>query len=333
LLDFESDLTETLTESFAQRTEIWRGKDEIIRRGLEELYNTKIRYDSIVDHNGPSIMINNEFVVKAYADIRERGCELRLITEISKANVSYCKKLAEVLELRHLDGVKGNLEIVDGARYGVTARSQEGQFPTEYKHSTVNSFVDQQQYFFDMLWQNAIPAEQRIKEIEEGIKHEFIETIQDHAETERIVPKVVRSATEEILLILSTSNTFYRYENEGILQLLKDSAERGTIIRILAVTDTEERRGIKEEARKFSLTEGSSNAKIHFLDKSFQTRLTTLIMDRVLSLVMEIKDDSKGSSSQAMGLATYSNSQSTVLSYFAIFERLWMEAELKNKQI
>jgi hypothetical protein len=147
--------------------------------------------------------------------------------------MSYCKKLAKVLELRHLDGVRGNLGIVDGARYGATARSQEGQFPTEYIHSTVNSFVEQQQYFIDMLCHRAMPAEQRIKEIEEGIKHEFIETIQDHAETERFVPKVIRSATEEILLILSTSNTFYRYENEGILQLLKDAVEREVIIRIL----------------------------------------------------------------------------------------------------
>jgi len=29
-----------------------------------------------------------------------------------------------------------------------------------------------------MLWKEAIPAKQRIKEIEEGMKREFIETIQ-----------------------------------------------------------------------------------------------------------------------------------------------------------
>jgi two-component system, OmpR family, sensor histidine kinase VicK len=58
-------------------------------------------------------MINNEFVVKAYTDLRNRGCRLRLITEISKANMSNCKKLAKVLELRHLDGVRRNLGIVD----------------------------------------------------------------------------------------------------------------------------------------------------------------------------------------------------------------------------
>ena len=67
-----------------------------------------------------STTINNEFVVKVYTDLRNRGCRLRLITEISKANMSYCKKLGKVLELRHLEGVRGNLGIVDGARYGAT---------------------------------------------------------------------------------------------------------------------------------------------------------------------------------------------------------------------
>ena len=39
--------------------------------------------------------------------------------------------------------------------------------------------VDAQQYLFDILWNKAIPAEQKIKEIEEGIKPAFIETIRD----------------------------------------------------------------------------------------------------------------------------------------------------------
>ena len=111
-----------------ERTEVWHGKEEIVRRGLEELSKTKTRYDSIVDHKGPSIIINNEFVTKTYADIRARGCSLRLITEISKANILYCKDLAQYVELRHLDGIKGNFGIVDGISYGATARSEEGHF-------------------------------------------------------------------------------------------------------------------------------------------------------------------------------------------------------------
>ncbi|HYZ59154.1 MAG TPA: hypothetical protein VE544_05810, partial [Nitrososphaeraceae archaeon] len=38
---------------------------------------------------------------------------------------------------------------------------------TETIQSTMRAFVTQQQYFFDMLWKKAIPAKQRIKEIEE----------------------------------------------------------------------------------------------------------------------------------------------------------------------
>ncbi|MFL6343512.1 MAG: hypothetical protein ACJ72U_18460 [Nitrososphaeraceae archaeon] len=120
--------------------------------------------------------------METYTDIRRRGCRIRLITDISEANVSYCKELAKYVELRHFDGIKGNFGIVDGISYGASARSQEGKFPTEYIYSTVKSFVEQQQYFFDMLWNKAIPAKQRIKEIQEGLKREFIETIQDPVE-------------------------------------------------------------------------------------------------------------------------------------------------------
>jgi two-component system, OmpR family, sensor histidine kinase VicK len=44
-----------------------------------------------------------------------------------------------------------------------------------------------------------------------------------------------------------------------------------------------------------------------------------------LSLVVELKDDTKDiSNEEAVGLATYSNSESTVLSNASIFETLWL---------
>src|SRR6476659_500434 len=55
-------------------------------------------------------------------------------------------------------------------RYGASARSEEKKFPTEYIYSTVKSFVEQQQFFFETLWSKSIPGEQKIKEIEEGIE-------------------------------------------------------------------------------------------------------------------------------------------------------------------
>jgi two-component system, OmpR family, sensor histidine kinase VicK len=56
-----------------------------------------------------------------------------------------------------------------------------------------------------------------------------------------------------------------------------------------------------------------------------------LIVDKKFSLVVELKDDTKEASHDAIGLATYSNSKSTVLSYVSIFESLWKQVELYEK--
>jgi hypothetical protein len=48
-----------------------------------------------------------------------------------------------------------------------------------------------------ILWQKAIPARQRIKDVEEVLKREFIDTI-NPAEIQSIGPRVISSAAEEL---------------------------------------------------------------------------------------------------------------------------------------
>jgi two-component system, OmpR family, sensor histidine kinase VicK len=55
---------------------------------------------------------------------------------------------------------------------------------------------------------------------------------------------------------------------------------------------------------------------------------TILVVDRKVSLVMELRDNSKTTFDEAIGLSTYSNSKAGVLSYVAIFENLWALTEL-----
>jgi two-component system, OmpR family, sensor histidine kinase VicK len=54
---------------------------------------------------------------------------------------------------------------------------------------------------------------------------------------------------------------------------------------------------------------------IRGLDQSIKTKPTTIMADRELSLVIELKDDTKVTSNDAIGFATYSNSDSTVVSF------------------
>ncbi|MPZ06370.1 MAG: hypothetical protein GEU26_08140 [Nitrososphaeraceae archaeon] len=63
--------------------------------------------------------------------------------------------------------------------------------------------------------------------------------------------------------------------------------------------------------------------EVHYLVRSIQTKLKTIVTYRELSLVIQEKENE-----DEVGLATYSNSESTVLS--SIFENLWIQSELKQ---
>jgi len=83
-----------------------------------------------------------------------------------------------------------------------------------------------------------------------------------------------------------------------------------------------------------SLTEDISPYSNYYIEIRYieqtvlDTQATFLVVDRKVSLVMEIRDDSKTTFDEAIGLSTYSNSKAGVLSYVAIFENLWKQTEL-----
>jgi two-component system, OmpR family, sensor histidine kinase VicK len=62
--------------------------------------------------------------------------------------------------------------------------------------------------------------------------------------------------------------------------------------------------------------------------ESICNNLTLLIVDQSLSLTVELIDDTKETSEDAIGLATYSNIDSTAFAYISIFENLWMRTEV-----
>jgi signal transduction histidine kinase len=66
-------------------------------------------------------------------------------------------------------------------------------------------------------------------------------------------------------------------------------------------------------------------------DKSLESTVGILVVDRKESLIIETKDDSKDNSYDAAGLAAYSNSKPITLAYASIFESLWKQTELQQK--
>jgi two-component system, OmpR family, sensor histidine kinase VicK len=208
-----------------EKTEILYDYDVILRSNLELGRITKSSVDNCITSDAVAFLLADRRIADALTNMKNKGVKLRYITEITKNSLDYCKELMKMVELRHLDEVKGNFGIHDGRYYRAAAAVIEGKPPPHLIVSNVKIFVEQQQYFFDMLWRKAIPAKQRIKEIEEGTKREFIETIQDPSETLDLIRKIISSATEEIMIMFPTTRSFQVYEKKGILNLLKSQLE------------------------------------------------------------------------------------------------------------
>lgn len=307
-----------------EKTEVLYGVENAVRAGVQFMQNARKWMDLFGDKNGPSIIIEFADVYKNnYIGAKRRGAKIRFITEITKDNIHYCKELMEIVdEFRHLEGFTGGIAVSE-SEYMTTTVLRERQLLTQVFYSNSKEVVEQGQYIFDTFWKKAIPAEQKIKEIEEGIKPEVIETIRDPVEIQMVAFEHVNSAKEEILTVFSTANAFLRQERAGAIELLQKAAERGIRVKILTP--------INEFVKDIIIQKILGKQKrieVRYIGESLQSKVSIIVIDRKFSLVVELKDDTKGTSYEAVGLATYSNSKPTVSSYASIFESLWIQSEL-----
>lgn len=112
-----------------------------------------------------------------------------------------------------------------------------------------------------------------------------------------------------------------------MVDLLKEITEHkdyGIKIRILTPVED----SIRKTIHRFEKLE---QVEIRYIEPALQTRVTILLVDKKFSLAVEVKDDSKQTSIEAIGLATYSNSPSTVFSYASIFETLWRQVDISEE--
>ena len=294
---------------------------------VQIIAKVKERLDCCYDKNGPAAQIGSEPHWNAIAQLKYKGTKLRLITEITKENIAYCKTMMRYFDVRHMDGVKGNFGISDREQYLGNMLAFDGKPETELIHIDNRTFVELQQYLFDTLWSKAIQAREKIKEIELGLDKEFIETINEPSQIQQLIHNLLKSATYEILILFSTVNSFHRAKNENILELLRESVERGVNVRLLAPAEDDGTKEISENKSK------QQRKQIHtqHIRKPLQTNIITLIIDQAISLSIEINDDKKATFKESTGLATYSNSESNVSSCASIFESLWIQSELDKQ--
>ncbi|HXX98896.1 MAG TPA: hypothetical protein VEL11_17520, partial [Candidatus Bathyarchaeia archaeon] len=171
-------------------------------------------------------------------NLKNQDVRLRQITHITKHNISSCKQVMKIAELRHMDGVKGKIELSD-TELIVTA-TLEKETP-HVIHSNVKQLVEQQQSIFEMLWKKAIPAEQKIREIENGIEPPETKVLEDPAEIFNHMKYVIENASKR-LICSSSGATQMVYDNFfDLYKKILDKHRRGEGegIRWLTIIDKE----------------------------------------------------------------------------------------------
>ena len=331
--------------STPEKTEVIYGSDKTTKAILEFLKSAEFSMNICADHTWPSVAMGVEVYKKGLSELKPRKVRFRAITDITRDNVKHCKEIVQIAELRHLDGIKGNFGISEKA-YTASATLREAALLQQVIYSNVKAILEQQHYVFETLWNKAISAEEKIREIEQGLEPDIIEVIQNPAKTAKLYLDLIRNAAREILLIFPTTNAITRQNSVGALQLLKDAAEQNKVnVRLLMPSIGESDNNAMplsnpDYTSKTSVTDYSNikrlllsdalsnNIDIRHIKKTSETKATILIVDRRYSLVIELRDDNESSFEQAIGFSTYSTSRPGVLSYISIFESLWVQTEL-----
>jgi hypothetical protein len=146
------------------------GEQNVVDTVLQFVSNAKNRIDACIDSSRPSLAFEIEVLKKAFLDAMNRGVKLRYVTEINENNVKDCKELINIVdELRHLEGIKGNFYVNETEYIAPATLHENGKPASQITYSSVNEIVEHHKhYVFDTLWSRAIPAEQRIQEIEKS---------------------------------------------------------------------------------------------------------------------------------------------------------------------
>ena len=303
-----------------ETTKIYYGEEAAMKILLQAMANVKKEAVICSDANSPIFSMTMEPVKKGYIDFSKRDVRIRQIVEITRGNFQYCKEFMNYVELRHMDNVKGNMAVTE-TEYVATSALEGSKPVTQTIYSNVKAFLEQQRYFFENLWSKAVPAEHRIREIEQGIEPQRVEVIYDPGQTLELYQSLIMSAEKEIKLMFPTCNAVTRQDKAGILYLLQEAA-RKCQIKLLMPND--------ELVSNF--VPASNNAIVtRFIEQQEGGKATILIVDNKASLMMELKDDSKKTFHEAIGLSTFSNSKAGVLSYVSMFESLWRQTELNEE--
>lgn len=336
-------------------TKIISGRDNINSFFVTAVDNTRKYWNVIVPAKGATLFHYMEDLKVAYKNALDRGVKIRAITEVNKDNLFYIRAGIEYFsEIKHLDNVLGTA--VMSERYYVTSSTMyydEGnikiengvrktQYPLE-QIITSNSpqFVQEQKRYFDILWDQAIPIQDKLKQIE-NLENPQLRELESSYEIQNLLINLLQTVQNEVYFVFPTFEIFKKIQRFLDIISFLESKDRIQAKILVPIVDTEAREYFKKLDIHFDLNDSKTfNKNIEIREikdtghDNFEKELYPLLVlfDRNKSISIrlnEVKEDQKihDSLTQIIDSATYVSGKDTVLSNVRLFDRLWYQTKL-----
>ena len=342
----EADVKQYLN-SVLKEIKVIHEVDQIVKKG-KEILETSFEFMACLRFSGMRLAYNNYFdVYEKIMDKSRRGDHdgIRIVTSINKDSVDLIRAfLNKGIDVRHVKNLPPiDFSLSDKEIVATIQKSDYDETSQNLLVSNEAAYLDHFVSIFEELWKSGIEAQSRINAIEEGVDSEGIEIIQNPVEIQNLGYNLVKSANDEILVIFASSRSPHPDEEKtkvaGLIELLKEAiTQRGVKVRIVAPKDDFIEESLKrllpvveemKEQKGQQLDQKEELVTIRYVEPQLQTKVSVLVVDRKFSLAVEQKEETRhGSVYGVVGLATYSNSKATVLSYASIFETLWKQTEM-----
>lgn len=295
-----------------ETTEILRGAEDTTRAVVVFFTNANW-VSACADSLAPSVAMGVEPIKECYENLKNRKVKVRWITEITKDNLSYCRALMQYAELRHLDGIKGNFGVSDTA-YIATATVNKAQPVPELIYSTAKSVAEQNKNVFDTLWSKAVPAEDRIREIEEGVTRPEIRAVKDPREILQDTIGLVRRSKQYSVCSVSDGLLYaHNYSFDAFKEIL-DLYRSGKHAGIRWVTKIEN----NEDSRLLEVIKTFMQLGMQIRHVTSIPPMSFGISEKEMGVTVENTRDGSLNAS-----AIFSSEPAIVEQFAAIFEELW----------
>ena len=164
-------------DTFADETNITKisGRENVVQAAISLTCKASTYVDAYVSPERLRFGLGTEGVKMLIDELtngRSRGVHVRVLTEVRSENLSSAKNLLEKgVEIRHVPNLRGGFTLSE-KEFMALVVSEGAQDPVAVL-STYPDLIDQHKSIFNTLWNIAVPATQRIREIKEGQEKEI----------------------------------------------------------------------------------------------------------------------------------------------------------------